>query len=321
VAVSAATLLDRPGISNLGGERYFATGFEPLDTALVGGIRPRELVVVGGRPGVGKTIATLQWARWMAMAGTAVVYACYEHDERLLLGRLLALELRSLAGEEDDRVVAGARRTLERLSRGGAGLEVAAGHPLLQRTTARLRSYGDRLLLLRASGAATGVAELAALVDQHTDDEVVVFVDYLQKVPGREGAGDAERAAHTASRLKELAMTLDVAVVAVSATTHGGLTAPRARLGHLRGAEGIAYESDVVLILNEMSAAVSKAHRAYDPVRARLFAHRVLLSVEKNRRGPDALDLDFRKDFAYCRFDPEGSFTAERLVDDLLEEP
>ena len=47
----------------------FATGFQPLDDVLSGGIRAQDLVLLGGRPGVGKTVASLQWARWMAMQG------------------------------------------------------------------------------------------------------------------------------------------------------------------------------------------------------------------------------------------------------------
>ena len=45
----------------------FATGFGPLDDVLRGGMRAQDLVLVGGRPGIGKTVITLQWARWMAM--------------------------------------------------------------------------------------------------------------------------------------------------------------------------------------------------------------------------------------------------------------
>ena len=57
----------------------FPTGFEPLDAILGGGVRAQDLVLVGGRPGIGKTIAMLQWARHIAQTGRHAVYACYEH--------------------------------------------------------------------------------------------------------------------------------------------------------------------------------------------------------------------------------------------------
>ena len=46
-------------------------------------------MLLGGKPGVGKTIAALQWARSMAQRGVVAVYLCFEHDEVTLLTRLL----------------------------------------------------------------------------------------------------------------------------------------------------------------------------------------------------------------------------------------
>src|SRR4029079_15940769 len=79
----------------------FSTGFNPLDDVLSGGIRAQDLVLVGGRPGVGKTVASVQWARWMAMQGHTAIYVCYEPSPQSLLGRLLALELGSLARRDE----------------------------------------------------------------------------------------------------------------------------------------------------------------------------------------------------------------------------
>jgi replicative DNA helicase len=316
-AITAATLLEEPGLGRRGDERWFPTGFEPLDGVLGGGLRPGELVVVGGRPGVGKTVAALQWARSMAIAGRTVVYACYSHEERFLLGRLLAMELLARVEGEDDQSVGETRRELERISRGGCIVEQAVGPPggLLQRTTARLRSYGERLFLLRGSGAGTGVAELRRILNSRTAENAALFVDHLQAIPHPGAADHAERIARVARALKGTAMSDGVAVVAVSGTTDEGLTSPRARLHHLQGAEGIVYESDIVVMLNQKVTAVAKAHRAGHPLRARRYDRYVVVSVEKNRRGEATPDLDFRKDFAHHRFDPEGTFTLERLVD------
>ncbi len=49
--------------------RVVPTGFSALDRVLVGGLRTQNLTLIGGRPGAGKTIALLQWARSMALAG------------------------------------------------------------------------------------------------------------------------------------------------------------------------------------------------------------------------------------------------------------
>src|SRR5690554_1354702 len=43
------------------------TGFDPLDGFIGGGLRKTELLLLGGAQGIGKTIATLQIARNIAM--------------------------------------------------------------------------------------------------------------------------------------------------------------------------------------------------------------------------------------------------------------
>ena len=97
-----------------------------------------------------------------------------------------------------------------------------------------------------------------------------------------------------------------------------GLNVRRLRQHHLRGASGIAYEADVVLMLNEKHRAVSKIHSAYDPLRIEDFKRRVVVSVAKNRHGPADVDLEFVKDFSHYRFDPDGRHVEEQLIDDQL---
>ncbi len=52
----------------------FPTGMDPLDPLLGGGVRAHDLTIIGGPPGIGKTIVTMQWAKSMAMAGNTVIY-------------------------------------------------------------------------------------------------------------------------------------------------------------------------------------------------------------------------------------------------------
>src|SRR5207253_10941055 len=70
-----------------------ATGFVALEKAVGGGLRPGELLLIGGAQGSGKTTMALQMARNMAAGGQAnVLYLCFEHDEQYLLNRLIAME-------------------------------------------------------------------------------------------------------------------------------------------------------------------------------------------------------------------------------------
>ena len=82
------------------------TGFTPLDDILNGGLRPGELLVIGGPFGVGKTIWGLQVARNAVLAdpNNWAMYICYEHDRAHLMSRLLCLESaeRGLQGRRAD---------------------------------------------------------------------------------------------------------------------------------------------------------------------------------------------------------------------------
>ena len=297
------------------------TGFEPLDAVLGGGLRPEELVLVGGCPGVGKTVATLQWARNLAAAGYDARFVCYEHGEDTLVARLLALELGNVAHPEDLPLLDGLRTALREVAFGARPLgEVIESHTLVADAYAAFEEYAERVHLCRGS-ATTGLAEIAAVANGHNGSRSVLFVDYVQKVPlNGSDVEEAERTTRIAGGLKELALNAQVPVVAVVAADRDGLVARRLRLHHLRGSTALAHEADVVITLNEKWNAVSKTHLAYDSTRARSYRHEVVFSVEKNRDGPALVDVEFHKDFANFRFEPRGKFVAEKLVDDVLYE-
>src|SRR6476469_8016087 len=68
-------------------------GMAPLDRMLGGGLRPGELMLIGGAQGTGKTTLALQMARNVAASGQAyVLYVNFEHDDADMLNRLIALE-------------------------------------------------------------------------------------------------------------------------------------------------------------------------------------------------------------------------------------
>jgi replicative DNA helicase len=299
--------------------RLHPTGFSVLDEVLGGGLHAGELLMLGGPPGVGKTICALQWARHLARTGRRVVFACYEHEASALLVRLLALELGELShdptfGRRLERMVATEGRGLE---------EVLASFPRGADALAAVRSYAEDLLLVRASGAHTTVEDLAAIVTDHAVDgqPTVLFIDYLQKIPLHpEPRTEAEKVTRTVEAVKDLALEQHMPIVLLSAVDAEGMRASRLRLYHLRGSSAIAFESDVVLMLNDKLKAVSKVHLAYDAVRARGFRDWVVFSIEKNRGGPNLIDLEFRKDFPHFRFDPEGGMVAEKLVSERIDE-
>lgn len=303
------------------------TGFQALDHVLGGGIKAGDLVLVGGSPGVGKTIVALQWARNMALSGTTTIYACYEHEESALLGRLLALEMGELPGGTDEydteleemrlgiqEIAAGSQRSLS---------DVLQGEGMVSRAYEHVESYGTRLWLVRASSAHTTLDRIEEMVKEqqakNPGESTVLFVDYLQKVAVHpEPPVEAEKITHITEALKDMALTYKIPIICVVAADKEGLQSPRLRLHHLRGSSALMYECDVALILNDKFRTVSKVHLAYDPVRAETFRDWVVFTVEKNRGGPNLLDLEFKKDFLHFRFEPEGGMVAEKLIDERI---
>ncbi|NNC91463.1 MAG: AAA family ATPase, partial [Acidimicrobiia bacterium] len=307
------------GLENTAVGTLIPTGFDPLDRIFDGGLRTRDLTLIGGIPGVGKTVLTLQWARNMASQGFPTAYVCYEHDEEALASRLLAVEVGEVRAG-DRRIRSGQTLSLIQdvsLAERRLGDEVE-DDPLLRHALESMARYSDELTLFRGSGTGTGVDELREIA-MELGSGAVLFVDYLQKVPMGDGKWtDSERSIRQAEELKELAMEYDVAVVAVAAAEATGLTVRRLRPHHLRGASGLAYEADAILLLNEKWLAVSKRHSAHDPVKAEGFRRDVVMTIEKNRRGKAGLDLEFTKDFVHFRFDAKGRFVEEQLIDEML---
>ena len=311
----------RAGRTN--GLRGIPTGFSPLDTYLHGGVRVGELFLVGGAQGVGKSTWALQLARHVAAGGHGrVLYVCYEHSEEFLLERLIAMES-ALAGEEAPVSVGDLRDLLAGNTRngnqhGGIGeLLAELGHtrPVLE----RLAAYEERLFLVKA-GAMTTVEAIGSLARACPGEgPLVVIVDYLQKVSVfPDPPSEEEQVRRSVEGLKELAMSQSVAVLAVVAADAEGVKAQRMRIHHLRGDTALAYEADVVLILNDKHRAVARHHVVYQPNVAEGFHGWVVFSLEKNRGGVDGIDFELRKRFAHACFDPAGGFLSEQLVDGRL---
>ena len=312
----------------------FPIGFRPLDRHLDGGIRPGELVLVGGAQGVGKTTFLLQMARNLTLNYQATCgYVCYEHDETYLLERLISLESLVGGGKIDAEGGLPVTKLRAALLAGGRyggvlgadGLEGALeGLPAAATAVSRIRSFGQRLYLARASVATTDVPLLRQMVREWKEahgPRVVLFVDYLQKVPVfPPPVNEADRVTRVTDALKELALSEGIPVVAVVAADREGLKAQRLRIHHLRGSSSLMYESDIVLILNNKHRIVAKGSVAYNPYRAREFLNWVVCTIEKNRSGLDLIDLEFRSWFPYAALDPDGGIVAEPLVDERIHE-
>ena len=295
--------------------RVWPTGFEPLDEVLAGGLRAGELVLLGGAQGLGKTTFALQLLRQIAADGGDAICFSYELDESHLLERLSTQEAYLSAGPNAP--------TLQDLRTHLGSPDGERSAPGLAAARAALESYGERLSVCASSTRSTTTdvirdLVLAAVAAGRTP---VVVVDYLQKVSIISNLGEDERVTLVVEALKDLAIEVQIPVVALVASTQAGI-APghRLQVHELRGSSALAYEADVILLLNEKLDVVAKHHVAYDPRSAERFRQVVVLSVEKNRSGKADIHMEFRKEFEYCRFDPAGNLVGEQLADSRLSE-
>ncbi|OGO04674.1 MAG: hypothetical protein A2Y73_05730 [Chloroflexi bacterium RBG_13_56_8] len=302
-----------------------ATGFHPLDDILNGGIRPGELLIVGGPYGVGKTIFGLQMARNVVRNNEKdwALYVCYEHDATHLLSRLLSLESAERGFEQD-------ALTLRRLgelscngSNGGGLISTLRRMPRYAAVLQTVESYADRLLLVRASGRYSTpeqIREWVGEIDVSTNHRILLVIDYLQKIPVRGDLllSESDATTYVTQALKELAVSSEIQVMAIAASDRAGLKSKRMRLVDLRGGSALQYEADIGLILNNKRDVVSRDHLVFNPIEAEEMRNWVVMSVEKNRAGRNAVDMEYLLDAAHFRFVPTGGFVRDRLVDEKV---
>jgi replicative DNA helicase len=303
--------------------RVWSTGFPMLDGYLGGGVRAGELTLIGGPQGLGKTTWALQVLRNIAVAGGTAIYFSFEHDSITVMEKLVALEAGEVAGLEGV-TLARVRETLQTARANAGDLEQRMSRlPGGAEALAAVRSYADRLLVHRSNGSTTDLAEISTTISRaraESGDSPVVVVDYLQKVPvpGWE-APEEERVTTVVEGLKDLALELEVPILAIVAADKEGIAeGKRLRVSNLRGSSALAYEADVVLILNDKFDIVARHHLVYDTTNAERFRDWIVITIEKNRGGLDRIDLEFRKRLEQSRFEAGGQAVVEQLVDERV---
>lgn len=240
-AVVPAARLFEAGLDHLealaardGGLTGVPTGHRDLDEVLLG-LQPSSLVVVGARPGVGKTAFALNLAASAAVeARLPVVFFSLEMSHLELFQRLVASQ---------------ARVDLARLRRGAL---TEADWPRIGSAVGRVGAaplYFD-------DTATLGLLELRSKARQlkaRLGDLGLVVVDYLQLLAGRPGGAENRQleVSEFSRGLKVLARELEVPVVALSQLSRNlELRADkRPVLADLRESGSIEADADVVLFL------------------------------------------------------------------------
>jgi replicative DNA helicase len=299
--------------------RVWKTGFAALDPMIGGGMRAGSLILLAGPQGLGKSTFALQVARNNAATGRPVLYFSYEHDAEDITQKLLAMEageldesdmvrITSIRSIFDDLWVSSLEHRLESVPSGTEAL-------------ARVAHYSEMLFVHRSTGSRTDLAAIQAAIEavrEVAGTTPFVVVDYLQKVKSTQVDEEA-RSTEIVEGLKDLAIDIGAPVLAIAAAEKEALrSGKRMRASDLRGSSALAYEADVVLVLNNKFDIVARHHLTYDLNNAERFKEWAVLTVEKNRFGRDGVVLQFRTRFDQGRYEPEGSEVKEQLIDERV---
>ena len=253
------------------------TGYSDLDR-LTAGLQPAELIIVAGRPGMGKTAFALNIAANAAFTGAGVAVFSLEMAKEQLVLRMLCSEARV----DSSKVRSGylGERDFPQLAKAAGRLHEA---PIYIDDTPAIS-----VLELRAKAR--------RLVRDRSKKIGLIIVDYLQLMRGMGTASNREQEISEISRsLKALAKELSVPVIALSQLNRRveDRSDRRPMMSDLRESGAIEQDSDVIIFIYR-----DEVYNKSDESKKGLAE----IIVAKQRNGPiDTVTLTFLNE--YTRFE------------------
>ena len=286
VAGRSAAIADVVGEAMAGVERRGAggspgilTGLDDLD-AVLGGLKPEEVTILGARPSMGKTALGLRIAMGAAATyGEPVLFSSLEMGRISLVNRMLAAE-----GRIDSRKI---ERNRDRYRLVEADLDT------LNRTAYRLAT--TPMFIDDSPVQSVGRIAAAARRIKRRDGLGLVMIDYLGLIDGERQRGESrqEEVARISRGLKAAARETKVPWVVLHQLNRENEKRGDKRpcMADLRESGQVEADADVILLLHRPAY--------YDPDDKPGVAEVI---VAKNRNGPtEAVELSFEGRFT--RFD------------------
>jgi replicative DNA helicase len=257
------------------------TGFCDIDNIL-GGLKPKNLTILGARPSVGKTALAINIADNASAAGKKVAVFSLEMGDTQLYCRLLASQFR----QSDEAKVSMGELVSGRFHRDKWGLITAASDAL-----------SKRKIWIDDAGF-VGPDQIWARCKslKSRDGLDLVIVDYLQlAAEAAPGKSLYEKTTYTSHYLKRIAKDLGVPVLALSQLSRkkegGGDEFIEPQLSDLRESGAIEQDADEVMFLWKYMEPTTKT--PVDGIRKGKIA--------KQRNGPLG-DFDLGFDAAQTKF-------------------
>lgn len=239
----------QPGIS---------TGIGSLDHALNGGFHDGNLIIVAGRPSMGKTALTTDIGLNMGDAGFSVLLDSMEMSDQEILARAVA-------------------------NRGGIGLSGLLSGRMSDsdwpRMTYAVQNIGNMRFAIDDSPAMSLLeVRTKAKAHQRKHGLDVLIVDYLGLMSGGEEKMRTQQIGAYSRGLKSLAKELNIPVVALAQLSRKSEDRPDKKpiLSDLRDSGDIEQDADVVILVHRPEM--------YDPSNEALKGYAELL-IRKNRNG------------------------------------
>ena len=211
-------------------DKYISLGLEKLDE-VVGGLEAGWLVLVGARPGMGKTQLSLVMAENVAKMGKAVTFFSLEMSKEELLRRLILKNTKITATDAKY-----GRYTDEQLTKAHKNASDLYGIPLLIDDNGGISTaYIDNVIRKH--------------VIQH--DTKLVIIDYIQLIGGKNGESTYERATRVANELKSIAKKHGVAIIALSQLNrlNEQRKDKRPNMAELRDSGSLEQNADLIMLL------------------------------------------------------------------------
>lgn len=256
------------------------SGFRDIDK-ITAGFQKGDLIVLAGRPSMGKTAFSLNVARNAAFAGSGVGFFSLEMSAMQLVQRMICSE----AEVDAQRLRTGQLRENEwpRLSRYAGKL---ADIPFYIDDTAGLD-------IVKLSARARRMA-LECNIG-------ILVIDYMQLMEGPRGLDNRQQEISFISRsLKGLAKQLDIPVIALSQLSRAVESRPdkRPMLSDLRESGAIEQDADLVMFVFREEFYL----RDQDDPRFAEVENKAEIIIGKHRNGAvGAVQLQFQKNFAKFR--------------------
>ena len=283
ILISAAETLTQRSSGNV---RCLSSGFVDLDRQLSGGFRPGNLIVLAGRPAMGKTSLAVNIAYQVARHGSPSLFLSMEMPEQELADRLIAQSgsvflSAVLAGDME----------------GDNGDRIMCAVSILENLPLVIDDQGG-LTLFDVASKARSVKRKHGLG--------LLVLDYLQLMSG-DGDNRNQQIEQITRGLKALAKELDIPIIALSQLSRKceERTNKRPMLSDLRESGAIEQDADVILFVYR--------DEEYNPASADKGTAEIIIS--KNRQGQNGM---VRMSYQGCftRFnDLDPGWHPEQLVE------